>query len=321
MFALIVAIIAIALTVATIAVTLYHGGTSIDEGKAAADAAAVVAQAQQITGAAVIRNANQGAWPADIEALVTGGELLAAPKPPAAVDGEWLSPVTGVPAYPLSVPVDETTCREINFAARGDNGILAAPYTNLVTQCFGNSADNLVAVTQVVPAITQLGYANLQPGMAPKTSTGAEWFREPTRLVATTEPEQSSGLSLQFAEEYATVTSYANGTYSIAGNPADGFYQTARMTNFILVNEGTEPATVQLTQQPYLMTSQQIPGMCEPGSTLAPGDSCILMVLSYVSPEFSVNVGWPQQPTCVGSATIHPGPGLPTVVTGACQAD
>jgi hypothetical protein len=51
MFSLIITIISIALVVALIAATMYYGGSSLSQGTSAADAAAFVSGAQQISGA------------------------------------------------------------------------------------------------------------------------------------------------------------------------------------------------------------------------------------------------------------------------------
>ncbi|MBV7542137.1 type II secretion system GspH family protein [Acidovorax sp. sic0104] len=51
MFTLIIAVISIALVVLLAAATMYYGGESLSEGRVQADAAALMNQAQQITGA------------------------------------------------------------------------------------------------------------------------------------------------------------------------------------------------------------------------------------------------------------------------------
>jgi hypothetical protein len=54
MFSLIITIVAIALVVALVAATMYHGGDTLTQGRTTADAAAFVTGAQQISGAAVM---------------------------------------------------------------------------------------------------------------------------------------------------------------------------------------------------------------------------------------------------------------------------
>lgn len=51
MFSLIIAIVSIALVVALVAATMYHGGDTLTSGRAQADAAGLVAGAEQIAGA------------------------------------------------------------------------------------------------------------------------------------------------------------------------------------------------------------------------------------------------------------------------------
>ena len=54
MFSLIITIVSIALVVALVAATMYHGGDTLTQGRTTADAAAFVSGAQQIGGAQVM---------------------------------------------------------------------------------------------------------------------------------------------------------------------------------------------------------------------------------------------------------------------------
>lgn len=79
MFSLIITIVSIALVVALVAATMYHGGDTLTQGRAKADAAAFVSGAQQVSGAAVMYQSLEGAEPSNIEALVTGKYLSSIP--------------------------------------------------------------------------------------------------------------------------------------------------------------------------------------------------------------------------------------------------
>lgn len=79
MFSLIIAIVSIALIVALVAATMYHGGDTLTQGRAKADAAALVAGAQQVSGAAVMHLSLEGTRAAAIGDLVTKKYLASVP--------------------------------------------------------------------------------------------------------------------------------------------------------------------------------------------------------------------------------------------------
>jgi len=89
MFSLIITIVSIALVVALVAATMYYGGDTLTQGRTQADAAAFVAGAQQITGAASMFIALEGAAPADIDALVTQNYLSSLPSAEFAAGETW----------------------------------------------------------------------------------------------------------------------------------------------------------------------------------------------------------------------------------------
>lgn len=82
MFSLIIAIVSIALVVALVAATMYHGGDTLTQGRAKADAAAIVGGAQQVSGAAVMYSTMEGSPAADVAALVTASYLGSVPNVP-----------------------------------------------------------------------------------------------------------------------------------------------------------------------------------------------------------------------------------------------
>ena len=79
MFSLIITIVSIALVVALVAATMYHGGDTLTQGRVTADAAAFVSGAQQVGGAATMYLSLEGSAPADVAALVTKSYLASAP--------------------------------------------------------------------------------------------------------------------------------------------------------------------------------------------------------------------------------------------------
>ena len=70
MFSLITVIVSVVLVVALLMVTMYHGGDTLEKSRADAHAAEIIQQGQQITGAAVIYNAQTGSWPQSIQVLI-----------------------------------------------------------------------------------------------------------------------------------------------------------------------------------------------------------------------------------------------------------
>lgn len=150
MFALIIAIISIALIVATIAATMYHGGDTLTQGRNRADAAAVISGAQQVGGAAVMFLSLEGTSAANVAELVSSNYLSSAPD----VDTLELAGAAA-PATPVAVPANvdapaarlltatiatDAVCQAINQAAGAANpasvdgdGIDALPYGCVTT--------------------------------------------------------------------------------------------------------------------------------------------------------------------------------------------
>lgn len=121
MFALIIAIIAIALTVYLAVSTLFYGGDALSNGSARAIASSFINQGQQISGAHTLyKNDNAGARSTDVATLVTGEYLSSIPAPSKgtvwAVDGTQIVSNSEVGNL---IPVE--VCDIINAQA-GDNG-------------------------------------------------------------------------------------------------------------------------------------------------------------------------------------------------------
>ena len=79
MFSLIITIVSIALVVALVAATMYHGGDTLTQGRVTADAAAFVSGAQQVGGAATMYLSLEGSASNDVATLVTAKYLASAP--------------------------------------------------------------------------------------------------------------------------------------------------------------------------------------------------------------------------------------------------
>jgi len=76
MFSLIITIVAIALVVALVAATMYHGGDTLTQGRTTADAAAFVTGAQQISGAAVMHLSLTGVEATTVSGGSAGQDLV-----------------------------------------------------------------------------------------------------------------------------------------------------------------------------------------------------------------------------------------------------
>ena len=120
MFSLIITIVSIALVVALVAATMYHGGDTLTQGRVTADAAAFVSGAQQVGGAATMYLSLEGSAPADVAALVTKSYLASAPV----VKGDALSLAKDTAGHNIvkSANVSDAVCEQINKSA----GVAAA---------------------------------------------------------------------------------------------------------------------------------------------------------------------------------------------------
>lgn len=111
MFALIIAIVSIALIVATIAATMYHGGDTLTQGRNRADAAGIISGAQQIGGAAVMHLSLVGSAAGTVQDLVDTNYLSSAPA--SAEFSLAASPAREV----LATVAEAQVCAAINAAA------------------------------------------------------------------------------------------------------------------------------------------------------------------------------------------------------------
>lgn len=87
MFSLIITIVSIALVVALVAATMYHGGDTLTQGRTSAQASELVTSAQQIAGAYRMDQALNAKNPISMAELVADGVLKSVPSQFA--ENEW----------------------------------------------------------------------------------------------------------------------------------------------------------------------------------------------------------------------------------------
>lgn len=112
MFSLIITIISIALVVALVAATMYHGGDVLNQGRAEADAAAVVTGAQQISGAATMQLALVG-QNTNLAGLVTDGYLSSLPTVPGGATTDWALDTTAKTVSIAGAVLSDAVCAAI----------------------------------------------------------------------------------------------------------------------------------------------------------------------------------------------------------------
>jgi hypothetical protein len=114
-FSLIITIISIALVAALAVAGVFFGGSAFTSGTAKANAATVVNQAQQITGAnALYANDNAGAFATTSSALQSGGYLSSIPTPAVVVStGSYDVSAANFVTLDLAATATEV-CRQVN---------------------------------------------------------------------------------------------------------------------------------------------------------------------------------------------------------------
>lgn len=136
MFTLIIVIIAVALVAALAVAAIYYGASAWSQGRARAEAAALIAQAQQIAEAnELYANDNSGAFSFDgsstpgsgITALVSGGYLAAVPQVPSSVGGSLTLPESSPPNVLAVVLTNELVCEAVNADAAGSSTLTSPP--------------------------------------------------------------------------------------------------------------------------------------------------------------------------------------------------
>lgn len=142
MFSLIITIVSIALVVALVAATMYHGGDTLTQGRTTADAAAFVSGAQQIGGAQVMHISLNSVPAATVIGGVAGTDLVAdkfLASAPAVKGGAWTLDTTN--KLVANTVTSKDVCLQINKTAgvaqsKIDTGIVvAADFAGLPYGC------------------------------------------------------------------------------------------------------------------------------------------------------------------------------------------
>jgi hypothetical protein len=142
MFSLIITIVAIALVVALVAATMYHGGDTLTQGRTTADAAAFVTGAQQISGAEVMHLSLTGVNATTVSGGSAGTDLVVdkyLASAPVVKGSAWA--IDSVNKLVTASVTDSATCIAINKSAGMDsakadaNAVVAADFASLPYGC------------------------------------------------------------------------------------------------------------------------------------------------------------------------------------------
>lgn len=98
MFSLLITIISIALVAVLALATLYYGGDAFNRGTSKAEAARLVNEGQQVSGAMTLYEVQTGAAAPSVQVLVDNNYLKSAPQGWVALDGLAGKPVENVDA-------------------------------------------------------------------------------------------------------------------------------------------------------------------------------------------------------------------------------
>jgi len=142
MFSLIITIVAIALVVALVAATMYHGGDTLTQGRTTADAAAFVTGAQQISGAEVMHLSLTGNPASTVSGGSAGDDLVVdkyLASAPVVKGSAWT--IDTVNKLVTATVDTDAVCIAINKSAGMDttkadaNAVLAADFASLPYGC------------------------------------------------------------------------------------------------------------------------------------------------------------------------------------------
>lgn len=228
MFALIIAIIAIALVIGVTVATHYYSGDSLTKGTDAANAARIVSQGQQITGAAVMFQASENRWPADVAELLSRNYLSSIPE----AGAPWVATGPNVPQYVVAGVLTEGACRQVNSQQNGNDGIHVSADPTLRVQCFG-PAEPYAAVFQIPGAGGALTTAGLQAASGSSAllaaAGGGAWAVEPTTSGVVVPPVEEPNPKVTFFYDNAYINSNRDVHYLTLTNtgnvPVSGFVE------------------------------------------------------------------------------------------------
>lgn len=202
MFSLVITIISIALVAALALATLYYGGNAFNQGHAAAEAAKLRVQGQQLIAAAELYYARTGVWMDDVPTLVAAGYLKSVPLAQVVVAPAWAATPWGMPTEQVPVfmleGVDVTVCQKVNEGSYGLPGVLTELRPGFAQQCFGRSTSSLkMVVSRSSASLTKaanttgsaLTPSDLASGGIPSASEPSEWLVPPEPAEAPAQPE------------------------------------------------------------------------------------------------------------------------------------
>ncbi len=155
MFSLIITIVSIALVVALVAATMYHGGDTLTQGRVTADAAAFVSGAQQIAGAQVMHLSLEGTAASTVTGGAAGTDLVAdkyLASAPVVKGGAWALDTAN--KLVTNTVTSAAVCNQINKSA----GLTAA-------------ATAAAADTDAAMVVVASDFANKAYGCVSATST------------------------------------------------------------------------------------------------------------------------------------------------------
>lgn len=184
MYSLIITIIAIALVAALALATLYYGGDALNKTDAEAQAAKVIAQGQQVSGAYQLRSVDERAAPIpSVDALIPEGYLTSIPSHNKV---EWRTLTANSSLLWLPQSVSEEVCKIINFKINRNNGIPQYPVKSWSKQCYGDDATGKYNVLW-----DGIGLPNLATVVSEAVSKGTDTKNTevPTDLVVAVLPD------------------------------------------------------------------------------------------------------------------------------------
>lgn len=208
MFSLIITIISIALVAVLALATLYYGGKAFLQGQATSNAAKVINQGQQVSGAYALYVTEQEAV-TDINGLLAGKYLKAIPIQ-GSVAWRALTADSGVVLLPNAV--NKETCQQINIKLLGTNGIPKNPVAEWSRQCFGDNGNYSVLWNAA-------GKADLTTATQTAISAGVDSAGDPVTNNLEPQPNPStSGSSNTWSEAPSTGTSGGNASSGLSAD-------------------------------------------------------------------------------------------------------
>jgi type II secretory pathway pseudopilin PulG len=286
MFSLIITIISIALVAALALATLYYGGSSWTRGNAAASAATLTNQGEQIRGALALYYTHKGEYPATLDDLVTAEYLKTVPVPPAmsaalepsvlasafAAGEAWEALAPKHPAFMVKDTVSKEVCQELNYQARGSDAIYDKIDGKTAMQCFGGAEGPF---TYVVGVPGSEG-ASIETAVGKYNSdNGADWQVK--------SPLDESDISVPETKNKGTGNAQAPG-----GSDDEG--------------ENPEPPVIGMFLQGRVLRDADsyfaVVAQCTPqyGATLLQGESLLEPPVLPTTSFYSGGVGAPQDP-------------------------